>query len=223
MGILITVLSLGSLGEKNYTDSTCEPSETPSYCLDYQTAAHFGTLIGAFIVLFSWIFVAKQTSSRQGLPVLLLSMPSIGFLFTYVCSNNKISNQLTRYSRIILKPIQVAFSISLISALSARVISLLGDNSPLVRYREQKFLAAEIKSLNPSSISTLGWWQNPEFLFLTKIPAAPLGSSMSQLIVLQDYQFYLTGSLLENQKSRCGEIVYQSPSTLVCWGPSERS
>lgn len=177
-----------------------------------------GLILSGCTVLAAWLFFSKQTSDRQAIPFLLLTLPALGGWGTYnyrklrgLFSNRWLANFLK---------ITLFLSTSLLALiLSAKIIGTVRKFPLLaISQKEQYTVADLVKHSKTGSIFVEGWWQNPEFLLLSKIKGLPIRTpTQSQLLIVQDYQVISNNSIWDIYKQRCGKILYVSAKILVCW------
>jgi hypothetical protein len=187
------------------------------------TAVHAGLFIGAALLLVNWMVFSGQLSSRQGLPALLLGLPSLGYLLGSVYSGRSAVALPNVLQRLLLRALYGLAFAAILLALLSRTTNLIKNTDIPARLAEQHRVAEIIRASGATAIATEGWWQNPEFLLLTGLPPARLDPSTRQLLVVQDYQALLTGVLWMTYKSRCHATVYESPAFLVCWSTDQRA
>jgi hypothetical protein len=184
---------------------------------------HAGLFIGAALLLVNWMVFSGQLSSRQGLPALLLGLPSLGYLLGSVYSGRSAVALPNVLQRLLLRALYGLAFAAILLALLSRTTNLIKNTDIPARLAEQHRVAEIIRASGATAIATEGWWQNPEFLLLTGLPPARLDPSTRQLLVVQDYQALLTGVLWMTYKSRCHATVYESPAFLVCWSTDQRA
>jgi len=185
------------------------------------TAVPAGLFIGAVLLLVNWMVFSGQLSSRQGLPALLLGLPPFGYLLGSVFTARSAAAPPNVLQRPLLRALCGLAFAAILLALLMRTTNLLKHTEIPARLAEQHRVANIIRASGARAIAVEGWWQNPELLLLTGLSPTPLDPSTRQLLVVQDYQAFLTGVRWMTYKSRCQTTVYESPAFLVCWSTGE--
>lgn len=204
-----------------HADGAAIPAGATSSChLAVHLAVHLGLVIGGTLMLWAWLGESRQESSRQATPALLLTLPSLGCIIGSLCTEARLKLGLTPFGHLIMRSLTALFLMCLLLALLARSAALLRHDTSYARAAEQHHVAAIIRDADASSIVARNWWQNPEFVLLTGLPAIPPGASPRQLLIFQDYESFLSGVSREEHRRRCGGVLYESPTTLVCWLPA---
>jgi len=183
-------------------------------------AVHLGLVFGSALMLWAWLGESQQESSRQATPALLLTLPSLGCILGSLCTEARLRHGLSRFGRLIMQSFTALFLMFLLLSLLARSAALLRHDTSHTRAAEQHRVAATIRAADATSIVARDWWQNPEFVLLTGLPAIPPGASPRQLLIFQDYESFLSGVNRSEHRRRCGGVIYESPTTLVCWLPT---
>jgi len=121
----------------------------------------------------------------------------------------------------IIKLIGLVGLLILLATLSIRTYNTLRDNLVVDTVLEEQHKVTQlIKQSGAKTLFVDGWWQNPEYQLLSGIAGVParIGTtSHSQLLVFQHYQVSLTGSHWDTYLSKCSDVIYSSPFTLLCW------
>jgi hypothetical protein len=175
-------------------------------------------LAGASL-LWGWITQSNQSSARQGLPFLMLCFPMIAALCVNYCS--ELIQDGTTGKLIFSQVIILVLTGLLTCALFFNIMSIIKiDNTALIKDRADvlRFLERE----NPKSVLVDGWWQNPEYQLLTKIPFIPYKTGDAQMLLVQDYQKTLSQSNWSSYMNQCAKVVYSSSLNLLCLLPDFR-
>lgn len=182
-------------------------------------ASFWMLLMAGLVMLALWITESIQTSVRQGLPFLLLSLPAIlalGLLPTMRALDRARATSPGRWGALAIR-LGLAFVVLAMVATAFHTMQdLIQDRRSREAATEQQEVAGLIRSLAPDSMYVDGWWQNPEYQILAPVDAVPWRGGR-QLLVVQDYQVGLTKTDWEDYTHRCGEVVRRTPFTLVCW------
>jgi hypothetical protein len=176
-------------------------------------------LAGASL-LWGWITQSNQNSARQGLPYLLISFPMISVLCASYCAELKHDDNMSKW---IFSQVIIASMVGLLMGalvLNIKNVSAV-DHSALLEDRAEvlRFLEKE----KPNSVLVDGWWQNPEYQILTKIPFVPYKTGDAQMLLVQDYQKISPQSSWSIYKNQCADVVYSSDFNLLCWLPDFRA
>lgn len=185
----------------------------------FYSAGLIGLIFSGLAMLLGWITKSTQYGSRQGLPFALLFLPALFILGGHFHCEAVCRLPMGRTSSI-RRLIGICGSFLLGAAVCFQIRGTLRDDSSVEVAEEQKRVSELITRSGAKSMFADGWWQNPEFQLLTGIPALPIKTGTSQMLVVQDYQVALTGSTWNRHRSKCSEVVYESPKTLVCWLPA---
>lgn len=186
--------------------------------INYSIAAHVGLTTGGLLMLWGWFTQSSQLASRQGLPALLLFLPTLATVCACVITSGNLFTTLTSSWRWILRAMAGVGLACLIVALILKGVYIFRDTSGVSGLEEQRRVAELIRKSGATSIAVDGWWQNPEFQLLTGLPGIPIGyGSDRQLLVVQNYQVALTGTDWVKYKADCADVIYESPDALLCW------
>jgi hypothetical protein len=189
--------------------------------------AQLGLALGAAALLVSWLLISISPWPRQGAPAWLIAAPLL--MIAVVERLLPVETLKTSGQRFVAAGLLI-FLVLLVA--TGGVIQLMG-NVELIRSgaldaarSEQRRVAVIIRDSGASSLSSDGWWQNPEYQVLSGVPPASMRPhDRSPLYVLQRYElvFKMPGSSPESidekwlaARQECGEILYASAWNLVC-------
>jgi uncharacterized membrane protein YqjE len=207
-----------------YTRQDCRVGTTASQAKAYPfwEVALAGATIGSVLMLLGWITQSEQSSARQGLPFLLLFAPLFAALLAHRMSMDVVFTTSPEY-----RWLQPCAAVLCLLLLATSVVVKIQRSVVDTRYREQfdeqNHVAELIRQSGARAILVDGWWQNPEYLYFSKLPGFSMKSAPEKsLMVVQGIQGNLTGISGDVFKSRCANILFSSPLNLVCW-PSTQS
>lgn len=190
------------------------------------TALLSGTLLGAGMLLYTWIMKSTQDSPRQGLPTILLGLPVM--LMTMLAALQALRRATTGRARFWLwaEKILCLLMVALAVWQGAREAASTTERQRLV---DQRAAAAYLdgSGITPS-IPSYGMWHVPEILVLTDIPTmntpnvgAPTVDVMTShmamvLLGTEDARDFNT-PLADDSNVRCtGAVLFSSQNVLIC-------
>lgn len=221
IGLAIAFVLLSSIGTSLALESAFkrnkESSERPTRQIDpFVNIALFSLAIAGLAMLAGWITQSSQLGARQALPFLFLFIPAtfalVSSLAIYLRAEGE--KEMSTLSYLIIVGL---FGLLVYPLTSLSISKLRGDAR--AEAVEQVHVADMIKQEKPESLFVDGWWQNPEYQLLTRIPGVPVRVGSSQLLVVQDYQVYLQNTNWERYRNMCSKIIYSTSRNLVCWLP----
>jgi hypothetical protein len=220
-GIALSLIIFGSTLQLSFEKDSVENrafnvagifTERESYLLCVALAS---LIIGSIAMLCGWITLSVRPGKRQALPFLFLFIP--GLFVLSGCHYFRLREKLSsiKWSTALLFVLLCCICF-LLAALFVRSKFIFQNRSNIELLEEQKRVASILRQERPRSIFVDGWWQNPEYQILSGIPGIPWKTGKLQIMVVPDYQIWLTNTNWETYKKKCGEIIYSSSHTLLC-------
>lgn len=166
------------------------------------------TFIGTYLVW--WLVISNGAYTRYTVPLALISL----VVFITIALETTIRGNDFFKKNI---PLLVALVI-LIFGLFKLYIPFKQTDYPLT-LKDQKQIAMNIKRQAVLPLAHIGWWQNPEILFLTKLHSKDfrhyeIGTKYNQLIspAMRD----IVPETYYKAKAKCEKVIYEKSDYILC-------
>ena len=110
---------------------------------------------------------------------------------------------------------QVSFGIVIILSIVSSATTLVAINNGET-IKDQLEVSRKMVRDGIHSLFVDGWWQNPEYILLTGIPASPVRSK-NQALIVQEYQAALLNTDAKTLTDECVAPIAQTRETTVCY------
>lgn len=190
------------------------------------TALLSGTLLGAGMLLYTWVMKSTQDSPRQGLPTILLGLPVL--LMTMLAALQTLRRSTTG------RALFWAWAEKLLCLLMVVLAVWQGvheaaSTSERQRLIDQRAAAAYLDGSGVTpSIPSYGMWHVPEILILSDVPTmnTPNAGSPTVDVMTSHMAMVLLGTedardfntpLADDSAVRCtGAVLFSSQNVLIC-------
>jgi hypothetical protein len=177
-------------------------------------------VLAGLAMLFGWVTQSNEPSARQGLPFLLLTFPAL--MAIGGTALGRFDSLLHQYRpvEVISRSVLVLCTVLLLCALGmhGRAVVTAADRLAVVS-ADQRQLATILRREQPASMYAEGWWQNPEYQILARVPALPRRTGDRQVLLVQGYQASSQRRDRQSYRNQCARIVYDAPRNFICWLP----
>lgn len=180
------------------------------------TALMLALVVGAIVLLGTWIFQSTQDSVRQGLPTVLILVP----LLTLVILRELRHVQPLRLRGRAVTALAPALAIAIAVFGAVQGALVITDTSAWEMRQQQEAAAVALERSGTPSLPVNSWFHNPEMLILTGIPAETRpGVGAATVRVYTSINALVTEGDPDARSlvHRCyGQILYAERDLLVC-------
>ncbi|MFH5824211.1 hypothetical protein [Georgenia sp. AZ-5] len=187
------------------------------------TTAATGLFLAGLAQTALWLFVSQQTSSRQGLPAILLCVPVVLVAATVALRDlRRRSTGRGRAFAGVMVALAWASAVTLVAWQGWKVSQ--DPHGDLLRAEQERGASAVLEADTPS-LPVDGWWQLHELQVLTDVPPSTTPGTEPPTVLV----FNSIRALVETGRpdarvflDRCGSVLEENPTMVVCQPPSPR-